>query len=69
MSSLDFDSDNTILIVLAVILLLLFLSNKRTDTFANCKNFDANLAQKEIQQYYEEIKKQPISPFLPRVNN
>lgn len=68
MFSLDLSSDNNVLIILCVILLLLFLSTKRTDNFANCKNFDSKLAHKEIEKYYEEIKKQPISPFLPKNN-
>ena len=48
--------DNT-LVILVVILALLVLSIKKTDNFGNCKTFDTQLGQAEIQKYYDEIKK------------
>ena len=53
---LDQDNNNY-LFILVIVLALLVFSIKRTDGFANCANFDTNLGQAEIKQYYDEMNK------------
>lgn len=56
--------DNTLLILVVVLALLVF-SIKKTDKFGNCKNFDTQLGQSEIQKYYDEMNKNNHIGYSP----